>query len=61
MHQGRILDIGTLNDLQTLHQQDKFEDVFFGLLSRVEVEDEKSWNQKISFDVNAPQSGAAAS
>ena len=61
MHQGRILDIGTLDDLQARHQQDEFEELFFGLLSRFESQDENSWNQKISFDVNAPRSGGAAS
>ena len=61
MHQGRILDIGTLDDLQARHQEDEFEELFFGLLSRFESEDENSWNHKISFDVNAPRSGGAAS
>jgi sodium transport system ATP-binding protein len=38
MHHGRILDSGTLDDLRKRHQQDDFEELFFGLLSRHEAE-----------------------
>lgn len=34
MHQGRILDIGSLEQLRTRHAEEDFEELFFGLLSR---------------------------
>lgn len=34
MHQGRILDIGSLDALRTRHSESDFEELFFGLLSR---------------------------
>ncbi len=34
MHRGRILDIGTLEELADKHQQNDFEDLFFSLLTR---------------------------
>ncbi len=40
MHQGRILDSGTLENLRERHGQDDFEEVFFDLLSRHEQGDE---------------------
>jgi sodium transport system ATP-binding protein len=33
MHQGRILDTGTLSELRERHREDDFEELFFGLLS----------------------------
>ena len=36
MHQGRILDTGTLGELKARHKQDDFEELFFGLLSKHE-------------------------
>lgn len=36
MHQGRILDIGTLQELRTRHDEHEFEELFFGLLSQYE-------------------------
>ncbi|MEL6897639.1 MAG: ATP-binding cassette domain-containing protein [Planctomycetota bacterium] len=36
MHRGTILDTGTLQQLRDTHQQDDFEDLFFGLLSQHE-------------------------
>ncbi|MEC7680152.1 MAG: ATP-binding cassette domain-containing protein [Planctomycetota bacterium] len=36
MHQGRILDTGTLTELRDRHQQHDFEELFFSLLSRHE-------------------------
>ncbi|WP_146454638.1 ATP-binding cassette domain-containing protein [Rubripirellula tenax] len=36
MHRGRILDSGTLVELRSRHQEDDFEELFFGLLSRHE-------------------------
>ena len=33
MHQGRILDTGTLEELTTRHREDDFEELFFSLLS----------------------------
>lgn len=38
MHHGRILDTGTLADLRARHEQEDFEELFFGLLSRHETE-----------------------
>ena len=37
MHQGRILDSGDLPELLQRHQEDDFEELFFGLLSRHEA------------------------
>jgi sodium transport system ATP-binding protein len=34
MHQGRVLDIGSLETLRSRHEELDFEDLFFGLLSR---------------------------
>jgi sodium transport system ATP-binding protein len=34
MHRGRILDIGTLDELADKHEQNDFEDLFFSLLTR---------------------------
>lgn len=36
MHHGRILDIGSLEQLRERHQEDDFEELFFKLLSRNE-------------------------
>ncbi len=36
MHQGRILDSGSLGELRERHKQDDFEELFFGLLSQHE-------------------------
>ena len=36
MHQGRILDTGTLTELRDRHQEHDFEELFFSLLSRHE-------------------------
>ncbi|TWT93033.1 ATP-binding cassette domain-containing protein [Neorhodopirellula pilleata] len=38
MHQGRILDTGTLGELTSRHQEDNFEELFFSLLSAHENE-----------------------
>ncbi len=37
MHQGRILDTGTTEELAARHREDCFEELFFGLLSRHEA------------------------
>ena len=37
MHQGRILDIGTLEQLRQRHNEMEFEDLFFGLLNKYEA------------------------
>jgi sodium transport system ATP-binding protein len=39
MHRGRILDTGRLEELRERHQQDDFEELFFGLLSRHEADE----------------------
>ena len=38
MYRGQILDTGTLEQLRSRHQEDDFEELFFGLLSRHERE-----------------------
>lgn len=48
MHRGRILDSGTLAELQSRHEQEDFEELFFGLLSRheeAEIDGESPLNQ----------------
>lgn len=42
MHRGRILDTGRLGELRERHQQDDFEELFFGLLSRHEAGERES-------------------
>ncbi len=42
MHRGRILDTGRLEELRQRHQQDDFEELFFGLLSRHEADERES-------------------
>jgi len=42
MHQGRILDTGTLGELTTRHDEDNFEELFFSLLSEHENESHTS-------------------
>ena len=49
MHQGRILDIGTLNELRERHNEDEFEELFFGLLSQHEGDRADEWNEKVKF------------
>ena len=39
MHRGRILDSGSLEDLRERHREHDFEELFFGLLSRHELEE----------------------
>jgi sodium transport system ATP-binding protein len=39
MHRGRILDTGTLEELRERHDEQDFEELFFGLLSRHEHAD----------------------
>ncbi|OYP29882.1 ATP-binding cassette domain-containing protein [Rhodopirellula sp. MGV] len=38
MYRGKILDTGTLDELRQRHQEDDFEELFFGLLSQHERE-----------------------
>ena len=61
MHQGRILDIGTLKELQQRHEEDEFEELFFGLLSRFEDGQEGNWNEKVEFKPQTPDDGGASS
>jgi len=39
MHRGRILDIGTLDELADKHEQNDFEELFFSLLTRQDQAD----------------------
>lgn len=38
MYRGQILDTGTLEELRSRHQEDDFEELFFGLLSQHEAQ-----------------------
>jgi len=42
MHDGRILDTGTLEELRSRHEQPDLEELFFSLLSRYEAVDESN-------------------
>ncbi len=50
MHRGRILDTGTLPELRQRHEQTDFEELFYGLLSQHEQEEDDSWNCDIDSD-----------
>ena len=60
MHQGRILDTGSLSELRQRHNEDEFEDLFFGLLSRHERGTEDSWNEQIDFNKSRSPDGGGA-
>ena len=48
MHRGRILDSGSLEELRQRHQQSDFEELFFGLLSQHEQQEEvDSWDRPL--------------
>ena len=51
MHRGRILDTGTLPELRERHEQTDFEELFYGLLSQHEREEDDSWNCNIDSDL----------
>ncbi|MDB4664419.1 ATP-binding cassette domain-containing protein [bacterium] len=57
MHQGRILDIGTLAELRQRHDEDEFEELFFGLLSQFEGGRDGDSNEKVEFDSQPPREG----
>jgi sodium transport system ATP-binding protein len=57
MHQGRILDVGTLGELRQRHDEDEFEELFFGLLSQFENGRDGDWNEKVEFDSQPPREG----
>lgn len=40
MYRGKILDTGTLEELRSRHEQHDFEELFFGLLSKYELQDD---------------------
>ena len=61
MHQGRILDIGSLQELRQRHDENEFEELFFGLLSRFEDGQESNWNQKIEFRARTLGDGGGSS
>lgn len=48
MHRGRILDSGRLEELRERHQQDDFEELFFGLLSRHEAEERDAQDEFVT-------------
>jgi len=50
MHRGRILDTGTLCELRERHNQNDFEELFFGLLSRHEQQESSDWNAEYELD-----------
>ncbi len=45
MHRGRILDMGTLEQLQTQHQQSNLEELFFELLSNYDLRQQPEFSQ----------------
>ena len=48
MHQGRILDTGTLTELRDRHSEDEFEELFFKLLSKHESDEvSSSWGHDL--------------
>ena len=60
MHQGRILDTGTLAELRERHNEDEFEELFFDLLNRHENVKEETWNEQIDFSKTSfPKGGGA--
>lgn len=48
MHRGRILDTGTLSELRERHQQRDFEELFFGLLSQHERQEEQDADEEVA-------------
>jgi sodium transport system ATP-binding protein len=55
MHQGRILDTGSLNELRERHHEQEFEELFFKLLSRHDrVEGDDIWGH----DLDVPNQAA---
>ncbi len=60
MHQGRILDIGTLKELRERHDEDEFEELFFGLLSKHGKGTEDDSNQTVQVDSPFPSDGEAS-
>lgn len=60
MHQGRILDIGTLKELRERHDEDEFEELFFGLLSKHGKGTEDDSNQTGQVDSPFPSDGEAS-
>jgi sodium transport system ATP-binding protein len=61
MHQGRILDIGSLQELRQRHEENDFEELFFSLLSRFEEGQESNWDQKIEFQSQTLDDGGGSS
>ena len=61
MHQGRILDIGTLQELRERHNEDEFEELFFGLLSQYEDGQDCDWNENVEFQSQPPSAGETSS
>jgi sodium transport system ATP-binding protein len=48
MHQGRILDTGTLTELRDRHSEDEFEELFFKLLSQHESDEvSEAWGHDL--------------
>jgi len=62
MHRGRILDIGTLDELADKHEQNDFEELFFSLLSRQDQADGNFDNQplKQTSGLRRPAAGATS-
>lgn len=59
MHQGRILDTGTLEELRERHNESEFEDLFFGLLSKFEAEEKGRGNENVELQRSTPEAGEA--
>ncbi|MGI9472762.1 MAG: ATP-binding cassette domain-containing protein [Rubripirellula sp.] len=61
MHHGRILDTGSLSELRDRHQQNDFEELFFGLLSRHENDVQSEWNASVDFKQTVTTNGGRSS
>lgn len=59
MHQGRILDSGTLEQLRSRHGEDDLEELFFSLLSKFESDNEDDGQPLLQSAVAIPASGLA--
>jgi len=50
MHRGRILEIGTLDELAEKHQENDFEDLFFSLLNADEQQSKQLGSKQLALD-----------
>jgi sodium transport system ATP-binding protein len=60
MHRGRILDIGTIDELADKHQHNDFEDLFFSLLTRHDELDAGSGEHAVDQVIAIPHAPTGA-